>query len=268
MNSRAVRRSSVRQLGSLRSEKANLSKTGLARDTETISSSAYWPSTESKKSGLNFVAKAQTTDMGNEESGKNVEVEVKLRINDSASYHALENSLIHCFKSVHEQENYFFTNDAMSAARFVLRVRFYDRNKKAVITVKGKQVLENGIGKATEEEATVDPEIARKFLGNPKSLAEMDLNFIAELRDKFDILNDLKSLGGFHNQRKEYEWHGHVLELDRTAFPWGTIYELECETSDPDQVRQELEEMFDKLELSYKHSTKSKFANFIEKTLE
>jgi hypothetical protein len=37
-------------------------------------------------------------------------------------------------------------------------------------------------------------------------------------------------LGGFENQRQEYAWQGHTLELDETRYEWGTLYELECET--------------------------------------
>ena len=40
----------------------------------------------------------------------------------------------------------------------------------------------------------------------------------------------LVCLGGFNNTRQEFEWGGHLLELDETKFEWGTVYELECET--------------------------------------
>jgi hypothetical protein len=46
-------------------------------------------------------------------------------------------------------------------------------------------------------------------------------------------------LGGFDNLRREFSWaphggpeggRGFTLELDATTYPWGTLYELECET--------------------------------------
>jgi hypothetical protein len=43
-------------------------------------------------------------------------------------------------------------------------------------------------------------------------------------------LTALVSLGGFTNIRQEATWQGHTLELDETSYPWGTLYELECET--------------------------------------
>jgi uncharacterized protein YjbK len=43
-------------------------------------------------------------------------------------------------------------------------------------------------------------------------------------------LTALVALGGFTNIRQEATWRGHTLELDETSYPWGTLYELECET--------------------------------------
>lgn len=43
-------------------------------------------------------------------------------------------------------------------------------------------------------------------------------------------MSGLACLGGFENVRREYEWGGHLLELDETKYEWGTLYELECET--------------------------------------
>jgi hypothetical protein len=40
----------------------------------------------------------------------------------------------------------------------------------------------------------------------------------------------LKCLGGFLNSRGVYSWEGHEIELDTTRYPWGTNYEVECET--------------------------------------
>lgn len=40
----------------------------------------------------------------------------------------------------------------------------------------------------------------------------------------------LVGLGGFKNLRGEFEWEGHVLELDKTDFDHGTLYEIEVET--------------------------------------
>ena len=43
----------------------------------------------------------------------------------------------------------------------------------------------------------------------------------------------LKCLGGFRNERSDFKWEGFKLELDRTMFPHGTVYEVEVETVCP-----------------------------------
>jgi hypothetical protein len=116
------------------------------------------------------------------------------------------------------QENYFFDGPSreLNGRLVVLRVRFYDTDKKAVLTLKvcwrglcrshlparlllpsasrasahphtartrtrphalhhpppaqGKQVLQDGIGRATEVEEPLDPLAARQFLTNPSAL--------------------------------------------------------------------------------------------------
>jgi adenylate cyclase class IV len=220
------------------------------------------------QSEMNAAAQPSTEGKAEARKGPGMEVEVKLRLPDSAAYATLSQTLIPCFKQAHEQQNYFFTNDAMSAGRAVLRVRFFDGDKKAVITVKGKQVIEGGVGRASEEEEDVDPVLARSFLDNPQALAELDVPVMAKLREQFDIANgSLKPLGGFHNLRKVYRWRGFTLELDQTMYPWGTVHELECETEHPESLRESLEEYLKEIKVPYTYATKSKFANFIDKTL-
>ena len=48
-------------------------------------------------------------------------------------------------------------------------------------------------------------------------------------RRKFGV-SGLKSLGGFKNVRDVHDWKGLQVEVDETKYPWGTVYELECET--------------------------------------
>lgn len=46
----------------------------------------------------------------------------------------------------------------------------------------------------------------------------------------YPSMQGLACLGGFENERREFEWASHLLELDETKYEWGTLYELECET--------------------------------------
>ena len=160
------------------------------------------------------------------------EVEVKLRIPDSASFAALKKALLPCFQAMHEQENFFFdgADKELSSARVVLRVRLYDGDSKAVITCKGKQVLKDGVGRAPEEEEEVDPALARKFIESPNLLLEHESDLIQKLRKDFKLVNGFVLLGGFNNLRNVYKWKGHTLEVDLTSYPWGCMFELECET--------------------------------------
>jgi uncharacterized protein YjbK len=196
-------------------------------------------------------------------------VEVKLRIADSASFSRLKLLLLPYFLKLHDQENYFFDGKEkeLSSKRVVLRLRFYDVDSKAVLTCKGKQVLKDGVGRAAEEEEDVDPEKARAFLKDPESLLSHDSSLISKLREEFG-LTGLTSLGGFKNLRSVYKWKGYTLEIDETSYPWGTIFEIECETDAPEEMKHQLSDFLNLHSISFSDSTKSKFANFVDKTLE
>lgn len=202
-----------------------------------------------------------------------MEVEVKLRLANAAAHGKLAAALaadaVGGCKAVHQQENYFFdgSGQELSSKRVVLRVRFYNKDAKALITVKGKQVLQDGIGRAPEEEEATDPAAARAFLSEPCKLLNLGTPLLEGLKRSTGV-EELVCLGGFNNTRQEYEWGGHLLELDETKFEWGTVYELECESTEPERLRRELEAYLTKLGVDYKYSTTTKFANFRNRTLE
>lgn len=66
-------------------------------------------------------------------------------------------------KAVYEQENFFFdgVNQELTSRRCVMRVRFYNTDEKAVLTVKGRMNVVDGVGVAQEEEDEIDPITAR-----------------------------------------------------------------------------------------------------------
>lgn len=66
------------------------------------------------------------------------QVEVKIRLPDRAAYDKVAQVLAGSLQATHEQENYFFdgSEKQLNSQRAVLRLRFYDVDKKAVITVK------------------------------------------------------------------------------------------------------------------------------------
>ncbi len=69
-----------------------------------------------------------------------MEVEIKLRLASAATHAKLADALRQHgnYRATLEQENFFFDgpNRELVACRHALRVRFYDGNRKAVITVK------------------------------------------------------------------------------------------------------------------------------------
>ncbi|GFR45936.1 hypothetical protein Agub_g7398 [Astrephomene gubernaculifera] len=218
-----------------------------------------------------------------------MEVEVKIRLPDRAAYDKVAAALSAASSSSdispaapgadissssaggriasHAQANYFFDGPAreLNSRKVVLRLRTYNGDEKATVTLKGRQILENGIGRASEVECEVPPAAAARYLAAPSDMLR-EVDIVRTAADKFG-LNSLVGLGGFRNQRDCFRWRGHTLELDETAFEHGTLYEIECETDRPEELRDQLEAFLRQLGVSYSYSGTSKFANFINKSL-
>jgi hypothetical protein len=116
----------------------------------------------------------------------------------------------------------------------------------------------DGIGRASEIEADVDPRAARGFLAAPSGL----LPHAAPLLVGFPSaagLAALVSLGGFRNRRQVFDWEGDTIELDETMYDHGTLYEIECETEAPEALRARLEAFLDAHGVGHAHCTSSKF---------
>lgn len=73
----------------------------------------------------------------------------------------------------------------------------------------------------------------------------------------------LVCLGGFRNVRAVYEWDGLKLELDETRYDFGTCYEVECETLEPERTKNLLEELLKSNGVEYSYSKANKFAIFV-----
>jgi uncharacterized protein YjbK len=166
-----------------------------------------------------------------------MEVEVKLRLGSASDYDRLAALLAPNAGPEYRQENFFFdgANGELNARRVVLRVRLYNGAEKATLTVKGEQILKDGIARAAETEAPLDPAVARALVSDPRptlvgSSPNSDAAAILDALVTQYSLTSLKCLGGFDNLRREFAWSGFTLELDRTEYPWGVLHELECET--------------------------------------
>lgn len=198
-----------------------------------------------------------------------MEVEVKLRLPGPDAHQQLAALLAPGHVATHQQENYFFDGPGreLNSKRVVLRLRFYKTDKKAVLTLKGEQVLVDGIGRASEvEEVLPEPAAARRYLQQPSELLALPSDIMRGLAERYG-LTQLVCLGGFSNSRQECTWQGFTLELDATSYPWGCLYELEAETDKPEELRGQLEALLQGQGIPYSYSKTSKFANFINKTL-
>jgi adenylate cyclase class IV len=199
----------------------------------------------------------------------------------------------------------------LGAQRCVLRLRFaeasvadgegaQEKAESAVLTLKGQQVLSAGIGVARELEAPLpDARAARRYVQDPSLMVQEVLRegkggeAAAQVLKELDgtehgraALASLSCLGGFKNTRREVAWEfwssgegtddaaarEHALvELDETAYEWGTVYELEAEApgaAAAERLRDALEAALKERGVAFSRSTVSKFRNFIRRELE
>nr|XP_043628118.1 triphosphate tunnel metalloenzyme 3 isoform X1 [Erigeron canadensis]XP_043628119.1 triphosphate tunnel metalloenzyme 3 isoform X2 [Erigeron canadensis] len=200
-----------------------------------------------------------------------MEIEVKIRIPNSKSCKTLISLLSPFHLRTHNQHNNFFDGAAgeLSGSRAVLRIRFYNdpENPKCVISLKAKAILENGVSRVEEDEEEIDPEIGRKCVSDPTRLKDLvgSSRIMTRVKDEFFGNGDelgFVGLGGFKNLRNVYEWKGLMIELDETSFEFGTLYEIECESSEPEKAKGLIEEFLKENGVEYSYSVASKFAIF------
>ena len=67
-------------------------------------------------------------------------MEIKLRLADRAAHARVAEALRPAFRETHQQENFFFdgVRRELSARRCVMRCRFYNTDKRALLTVKAR----------------------------------------------------------------------------------------------------------------------------------
>lgn len=195
-----------------------------------------------------------------------MEVEVKLRLPDSTSHQKLSDILSPFHTKTHLQENFFFDgpNAQLSSNLAVLRLRFYDLDSLCIVSLKAKPSISNGISRIEEDEDPIDPSIGRASVADPWRLLSINTSRVLKrVRDEFGVgEKGLICLGGFRNVRAVYDWNGLKLELDESRFDFGTTYEIECESSEPEKAKHLIEGLLKENGISYSYSEVSKFAIF------
>lgn len=194
-----------------------------------------------------------------------MEVEVKLRLPTAQAHQKVADLLAVYHKVSHLQENIFFDgeNGELSSKKAVMRLRFYGADAhKCVVSLKGKASIVNGISTVSEEEEEVaDAASSHACVAEPHRLLTLDSTLIHRIVDDFKVQNFV-CLGGFRNVRNVFHWENLVLELDETQYAFGTAYEIECETSNPEHARSVLEDFLNHHGIPFSYSTTSKFATF------
>ncbi|KAL9242469.1 hypothetical protein vseg_016462 [Gypsophila vaccaria] len=198
-----------------------------------------------------------------------MEVEVKLRLPDSQAHQSLSNLLSPFHKQTHFQHNVFFDGAAseLSSRRAVLRLRFYGEDcetaKRCVVSLKAKALLVDGVSRVEEDEEDIDPYWGREICADPNRVATVESRILKRVREEFGSGSvGFVCLGGFKNVRGVYEWNGLKLELDETLFDFGTLYEVECESAEPEKAKELIEEQLKRNGIPYSYSSMSKFAIF------
>lgn len=201
-----------------------------------------------------------------------MEVEVKLRLPDAAAHQRLSDALAPRHRRTHLQENLFFDapSGELAAAFAALRLRFYDADARCVLSLKSRPRLASGVSRVEEVEEDLDPALARACAAEPWRLAAMaqagSSQIMARVVEEFKLgakNGSLVCLGGFRNVRAVYEWEdGLVLELDESQFDFGTIYEVECETTEPERTKAVLEGFLRGIAVPFAYSESNKFAVF------
>lgn len=195
-----------------------------------------------------------------------MEVEVKLRLPSSAAHERLSSILSPHHRRTHLQQNIFFDgpNSELATNLAALRLRFYDLDSRCVLSLKSKPQISDGISRIQEQEEDIDPILARLCVAEPWRLLHIeDSDIMERVKREFGVGQEsLVCLGGFRNVRAVYEWNGLKLELDETHYGFGTCYEIECESLEPEVAKSLIEGLLKSNEIEYKYSEVSKFAIF------
>ncbi|KAJ3675393.1 hypothetical protein LUZ60_004435 [Juncus effusus] len=196
-----------------------------------------------------------------------MEVEVKLRLPDAAAHRRLSDALASFHRCTHLQENIFFDgpNGELAAGSSALRLRFYGSDSRCVLSLKSRPVLKAGISRVEEVEEDIDPSVGRACVAQPCGLLSLasTCDIMKNVITEFNLDKTLVCLGGFKNVRAVYDWKDNlVLELDETSFSFGTVYEVECESENPEKAKELLEGFFKEVGVEYEYSRDNKFAIF------
>jgi uncharacterized protein YjbK len=185
-----------------------------------------------------------------------MEIEVKISL-DQQSYV----KLLTCLgkeTAIQYQENYFLDSDKELQKHFV-NIRLRKENQDYYITSKRKGSLIDGISRINENQLQITQALFDDILTNPNSTTHP---IIGDLLKEFNIQN-LALVGSFKNKRMVYYWQGLCLEIDETTYAFGTCYEVEIETAEPELAKKKFLAFLNSNEIQFSNSTKSKYGRLL-----
>ncbi|KAK2651721.1 hypothetical protein Ddye_011577 [Dipteronia dyeriana] len=195
-----------------------------------------------------------------------MEVEVKLRLKDWKAHQNVSSLLSPFHKQTLFQDNIFFDDNLskLSSNSAILRLRFYNLNSHCVLSLKAKPQISDGISRVEELEEPISVSVASNCVAQPSLLSKIDSKIMKLVKDRYGVgeNSDFVCLGGFKNVRAVYDWRGLKLELDETLYGFGTSYEIECESLEPERDKKLIEGLLDENEIQYHYSQLSKFSVF------
>lgn len=107
----------------------------------------------------------------------------------------------------------------------------------------------------------MDHQVAKVCCEEPDKMMEVDSRVLGRVRREFGV-EGFVGLGGFRNVRNVFDWKGVKLEVDEVKYEFGDMYEVECESVEPEKVKGMIEEFFKENGVEYEDSVMSKFAIF------
>ncbi|KAJ3375303.1 hypothetical protein GGF31_004421 [Allomyces arbusculus] len=208
-----------------------------------------------------------------------MEVEIKLRLPTRAALGALRDSLAQAGHDLHaprQQTNRFIdtVDRDLERQRTVVRLRSattgHNDAPSWILCVKGNAVLRDGVSRVEENEVALDATLAESLVADPTpfpTLADRVTNatvatLIRRVVSMVPTGSKWMLAGTFTTTRTPVSWiEGLTLELDECSFP-GTadaLYEVECETADPDRIKPLLAAWLTDHGISFTESTENKY---------
>ncbi|KAF9202446.1 hypothetical protein BGZ49_007406, partial [Haplosporangium sp. Z 27] len=173
-----------------------------------------------------------------------MEIEIKIRLSTEADTARLEHALGGSPFVSEDQDNVFFegVNKELIKNKLVFRIRIIEKSGKdriAVVALKGNAVLVDGISKVEEEEEVIDIKIAEQIIENPNLIPETAKThrLLKKIVERVPCNDGYTHMGRFKNVRHKYQWQEYVVEVDRTMYPHGTAYEVEIESTNPENAK-------------------------------